>query len=104
MFRTTGDSTTGDDDDDDDDDGGPGTINGLHLEAGANTPEWRTKWARGGGTNYSAAQLGPTGFTEAGNFIARPFAAIGGAFPLLHATFYAPGAPRSAWAGLQFKW
>ena len=48
VFRTTGDSTTGDDDDDDDD-GGSGTINGLHLEAGANTPEYRTKWALGGG-------------------------------------------------------
>ena len=29
----------------------------------------------------SAAQLGPTGFTDTGNFIARPLPAIGGEFP-----------------------
>jgi outer membrane receptor protein involved in Fe transport len=50
---------------------------------------------------YTAAQLGPTGFTGAGNFMARPFPAVAGEFPLQHATFYAPGAPRSAWAGLR---
>jgi outer membrane receptor protein involved in Fe transport len=52
---------------------------------------------------YSGAQLGPTGFTAAGNFIARPFAAINGEFPVQGATFYAPGAPRGAWAGLRFR-
>ncbi len=52
---------------------------------------------------YSAAQLGPTGFTETGTFIARPFPSIGGQFPVRHATFYAPGAPRSAWGGLRFN-
>ena len=51
---------------------------------------------------YTAAQLGPTGFTNAGNFIARPFPAVGSEFPVQHATFYAPGAPRAAWAGLKF--
>ena len=53
---------------------------------------------------YSGSQLGPTGFTGAGNFIARPFpAAANGEFPVRQATFYAPGAPRGAWAGLRFR-
>ncbi|MCI0661516.1 MAG: TonB-dependent receptor [Acidobacteria bacterium] len=52
---------------------------------------------------YTAAQLGTTGFTAEGNFIARPFAAVDGEFPLQHATFYAPGAPRGAWGGIRFK-
>ena len=54
---------------------------------------------------YSAAQLGPTGFTDAGNFIARPFNSpvIDGAYPLVHATFYAPGAPRIVWAGVRYS-
>ena len=53
---------------------------------------------------YSAAQLGATGFTAAGSYIARPFpAASNGAFPVQQATFYAPGAPRGAWAGLRFR-
>jgi len=52
---------------------------------------------------YTAAQLGPTGFTETGSFIARPFPAIGGEFPVQQATFYAPAAPRGAWVGLRFR-
>lgn len=52
---------------------------------------------------YTAAQLGPTGFTANGNFIARPFAAVDGEFPLQHATFYAPGTPRGAWGGIRLK-
>jgi len=52
---------------------------------------------------YSGAQLGTTGFTSARNFIARPFPAIGGEFPLLNATFFAPGAPRGAWGGIRVK-
>ena len=52
---------------------------------------------------YTAAQLGPTGFTAQGNFIARPFAAVNGEFPLQHATFLAPGAPRAAWGGIRLK-
>ncbi|MBI3492460.1 MAG: TonB-dependent receptor, partial [Acidobacteria bacterium] len=47
----------------------------------------------------TAAQLGPTGFTDIGTFIARPLPAINGAFPVQHATFFAPGAPRTLWAG-----
>jgi outer membrane receptor protein involved in Fe transport len=48
---------------------------------------------------YTAAQLGPAGFTVGGTFIARPLPAIDGEFPVAHATFYAPGAPTTIWAG-----
>jgi outer membrane receptor protein involved in Fe transport len=48
---------------------------------------------------YTAGQLGPLGFTDAGNFIARPLPAIAGEFPLRHSTFLAPGAPLRAWVG-----
>ena len=51
---------------------------------------------------YSAAQIGPTAFAANGNFIARPFAAVNGVYPLQESTFYAPGAPRAAWGGLRF--
>jgi outer membrane receptor protein involved in Fe transport len=49
----------------------------------------------------TAALLGSTGFTETGSFVARPFPAVGGEFPLTHSTFYAPGAPVRGWAGLR---
>jgi outer membrane receptor protein involved in Fe transport len=53
---------------------------------------------------YSAAQLGPVGFSSNGNFIARPFAAApDGSFPVQHSTFYAPGSPRTALGGLRFR-
>jgi outer membrane receptor protein involved in Fe transport len=52
---------------------------------------------------YSAAQLGPAGFTAAGAFIARPLPAIDGKFPVVHATFYAPGAPITVWAGTRIR-
>jgi outer membrane receptor protein involved in Fe transport len=51
----------------------------------------------------TAAQLGPAGFTATGNFIARPFAAVGGQFPLQHSTFFAPGAPTLAWGGVRVR-
>lgn len=53
---------------------------------------------------YTAAQLGATGFTDSRSFIARPFAApvVDGARPVVHATFYAPGAPRTAWIGVSY--
>jgi outer membrane receptor protein involved in Fe transport len=51
----------------------------------------------------TAAQLGPTGFTETGAFIARPFPPVGGEFPLQHSTFFAPGAPRAFSVGTRFK-
>ena len=52
---------------------------------------------------YTGAQLGPTGFTDQGTFIARPLPAMNGEFPVVHATFYAPGAPIGAWGGIRFK-
>lgn len=52
---------------------------------------------------YTAAQLGPTGFTSTGNFIARPFPAVNGEFPVQQATFFAPGAPRAAWGGIRLR-
>jgi outer membrane receptor protein involved in Fe transport len=51
---------------------------------------------------YTAAQLGPFGFTDSGTFIARPLPAIDGEFPVRHSTFYAPGAPIRAWIGTRF--
>lgn len=53
---------------------------------------------------YTSAQLGATGFTDAGNFIARPFATpvLDGARPVVHATFFSPGAPRTAWIGVSY--
>ena len=52
----------------------------------------------------TAAQLGPTGFNDAGNFEARPFPPdANGDRPLRHATFYAPGAPRSFAVGMKYR-
>jgi outer membrane receptor protein involved in Fe transport len=47
----------------------------------------------------SAAQLGPTAFTGAGMFVARPLPAVDGEFPVVRSTFYAPGAPITFWLG-----
>jgi outer membrane receptor protein involved in Fe transport len=52
---------------------------------------------------YTAAQLGPTGFTDTGAFIARPFPQVDGESPIQHDTFYAPGAPRGVWGGIRFQ-
>ena len=52
---------------------------------------------------YSAAQLGPTGFTSSGSYIARPFPAVDGEFPVQQTTFFAPGAPRGVWGGIRFR-
>jgi outer membrane receptor protein involved in Fe transport len=51
----------------------------------------------------TAAQLGPLGFTDSGAFIARPFPAIDGEFPVRQSTFYSPGAPLRMWAGTRFR-
>ncbi len=51
----------------------------------------------------TAAQLGSTAFSAAGGFVARPFAAVGGDYPLVNSTFYAPGAPRTVWVGLRYS-
>jgi outer membrane receptor protein involved in Fe transport len=50
---------------------------------------------------YTAAQLSPTGFSNQGTFVAQPFPAVDGNFPIVHATFYAPGAPIGAWGGIR---
>jgi outer membrane receptor protein involved in Fe transport len=52
---------------------------------------------------HTAAQLGATGFTAEGAFVARPLPAIDGEFPIPQSTFFAPGAPRGAWGGLRFR-
>jgi len=52
---------------------------------------------------YTAAQLGPTGFTATGQYIARALPAIQGQFPVPQATFYAPGAPAAYWVGTRVK-
>jgi outer membrane receptor protein involved in Fe transport len=52
---------------------------------------------------YTAAQLAPTPYDNAGNFIARPFPSVGGDFPVRHTTFVAPGAPVGAWAGIRVR-
>ena len=49
----------------------------------------------------TAAQLGATGITLQGTFLARPFPAVNGDFSLINSTFLAPGAPVSAWGGIR---
>ena len=52
----------------------------------------------------TAAQLGATAFDANGNFVARPLAAnANGDRPLVHSTFYAPGAPRAVTLGLRYS-
>ncbi len=53
---------------------------------------------------YTGSLLATTGFTDSGSFNSRPFAApvIDGERPLVHATFYAPGAPRALWFGAHY--
>jgi outer membrane receptor protein involved in Fe transport len=52
----------------------------------------------------NAAQLGPNGFTANGSFIAQPFpATASGNFPVQQSSFYAPGAPRTAWIGVRYQ-
>jgi outer membrane receptor protein involved in Fe transport len=52
---------------------------------------------------YTAAQLGPSPFDNAGNFIARPFPAVNGDFPIRTTTFFAAGAPIGAWGGIRVR-
>ncbi|WP_374488647.1 TonB-dependent receptor [Zoogloea sp.] len=51
----------------------------------------------------TAAQLGATAFSSSGGVVARPFASVGGEYPLVHSTFQAPGAPRTLWVGLRYS-
>ncbi len=50
----------------------------------------------------TAAQLNATGLTAEGSFIARPFSALGDNARVVSSTFYAPGAPRTVWAGVRY--
>lgn len=57
---------------------------------------------------YTAALLGATPFDNSYNFIPRPFPAYttgpqAGNFPLRSSTFFAPGAPIGAWAGIRVR-
>ena len=51
----------------------------------------------------SGAQLGSTAFSAAGGVVARPFGELGGEYPQVGSTFYAPGAPRTAWIGVRYS-
>lgn len=51
----------------------------------------------------TAAQLGAVGITPDNRFQARPFPVNAeGERPLQHSTYYAPGAPRTAWLGVRY--
>jgi outer membrane receptor protein involved in Fe transport len=52
---------------------------------------------------YTAAQLGPTPYDNAGNFVPRPFGSVDGDFPIRTTTFFAPGAPIGAFGGIRVK-
>ena len=52
---------------------------------------------------YTAAQLAPTPYNNAGHFIARPFSPVGGDYPIRNTTYFAPGAPIGAWGGIRFR-
>jgi outer membrane receptor protein involved in Fe transport len=56
-------------------------------------------------TRYNtAAQLGPNGFDAKGQFVARPLGqSAAGDYPLVHSTFYAPGAPRAISLQLRYS-
>ena len=51
---------------------------------------------------YTAAQLGPTPFDNSGAFVAQPFPAVDGNYPIRTTTFFAPGAPITVFGGLRF--
>jgi outer membrane receptor protein involved in Fe transport len=50
----------------------------------------------------TASQLNATGLTAQGAFIARPFSSSGDNASVVSSTFYAPGAPRTIWAGVRY--
>ncbi len=55
-------------------------------------------------TEYATgAQLGPSGFTESGTFVARSLPAINGQFPVPQTTFRAAGAPVRGWFGARVR-
>ena len=59
--------------------------------------------ATSGDSYVTAAQLGQTGFDNAGNFISRPFPSVDGQSGVQHAYFYAPGAPRLFCIGIGYS-
>lgn len=76
--------------------GGCGEVGVQSLVSGPGEPD------NGLFQGLHAGAAGPTGFTAAGNFIARPFpAASNGEFPVVQTTFYAPAAPIGATAGIR---
>lgn len=50
---------------------------------------------------YTAAQLGTTPYDNSDHFIARPFPAINGQYPVRNTTFLAPGAPFTLFGGIR---
>jgi outer membrane receptor protein involved in Fe transport len=50
---------------------------------------------------YTGGQIGSTPFTAQQTILARPFPAVNGEYPIVHDTFYAPGAPRTVWGGVR---
>jgi outer membrane receptor protein involved in Fe transport len=88
---------------------GPGRSAGYAVLNGGvewqPTPRWRV-FAQVNNlldARYSnGAQLGANGFDAQGHYIARPLPTnANGDQPLVHATFLAPGAPRTGWVGLR---
>jgi hypothetical protein len=47
-------------------------------------------------------RLAATSFTNSGTLLMRPFPPVDGNYPLVNATFYAPGAPFLLWGGMRF--
>jgi outer membrane receptor protein involved in Fe transport len=79
----------------------------VNLGAGYRVTEWLQVVGQVGNLfnqeYYTAAQLGSFGFTDTGNFIARPLPPIDGEFPIRHTTFYAPGSPARVWVGTRLN-
>ncbi len=89
---------------------GAGTVPGYAVVNLGARYQWNRRWQFFAQVNnlfdrhyYTAAQLGSTGFTSAGTFIARPFPAVAGNFAVQRAAFLAPGAPIGVWGGLRFR-
>ena len=89
---------------------GPGRTNGYAIVNIGARFDLGARWQLIGQVNNvlnrryaTAAQLGPNGFTDSETFIARPFPAIDGEFPVRHSTFVAPGSPITGWGGVRVK-
>jgi outer membrane receptor protein involved in Fe transport len=51
---------------------------------------------------YTAVQLGVMPYDNNGNFVAPPFPAVDGNYPIRSSTFFAPGTPIDVFGGLKF--